>query len=151
MKIGIGNDHAALEMKLEIVEYLKNKGIEVVNFGTDTKDRCNYPVYGEAVANAVVSGEVDLGILICGTGVGISLAANKVNGIRAVVCSDPYTAKLSKEHNNTNILAFGARVIGIETAKMIVDEWLNAKFEGGRHQERIDMITAIEQKQKEKK
>lgn len=151
MKIGIGNDHAALEMKLEIVEYLKSKGIEVVNFGTDTKDRCNYPVYGEAVANAVVSGEVDLGILICGTGVGISLAANKVNGIRAVVCSDPYTAKLSKEHNNTNILAFGARVIGIETAKMIVDEWLNAKFEGGRHQERIDMITAIEQKQKEKK
>lgn len=151
MKIGIGNDHAALEMKLEIVEYLKSKGIEVVNFGTDTKDRCNYPVYGEAVANAVVSGEVDLGILICGTGVGISLAANKVNGIRAVVCSDPYTAKLSREHNNTNVLAFGARVIGIETAKMIVDEWLNAKFEGGRHQERIDMIAAIEQKQKEKK
>ena len=151
MKIGIGNDHAALEMKLEIVEYLKSKGIEVVNFGTDTKDRCNYPVYGEAVANAVVSGEVDLGILICGTGVGISLAANKVNGIRAVVCSDPYTAKLSREQNNTNVLAFGARVIGIETAKMIVDEWLNAKFEGGRHQERIDMIAAIEQKQKEKK
>ena len=151
MKIGIGNDHAALEMKLEIVEYLKSKGIEVVNFGTDTKDRCNYPVYGEAVANAVVRGEVDLGILICGTGVGISLAANKVNGIRAVVCSDPYTAKLSREHNNTNVLAFGARVIGIETAKMIVDEWLNAKFEGGRHQERIDMIAAIEQKQKEKK
>ena len=126
MKIGIGNDHAAVDMKNEISEYLKEKGYEVVNYGTDSNESCDYPVYGEKVGEAVAHGDVDLGILICGTGVGISLAANKVEGIRAVVCSEPYTAKLSRQHNNTNILAFGARVIGIETAKMIVDELLNA-------------------------
>ena len=107
MKIGIGNDHAAVEMKQEIAEYLKEKGYEVVNYGTDSHESCNYPEYGEKVGRAVASGEVDLGILICGTGVGISLAANKVKGIRAVVCSEPYSAKLSRQHNNTNILAFG--------------------------------------------
>lgn len=144
MKIGIGNDHAAVEMKNDIVEYLKEKGYEVVNYGTDTSESCNYPEYGEKVGRAVASGEVDLGILICGTGVGISLAANKVKGVRAVVCSEPYSAKLSRQHNNTNILAFGARVIGIEMAKMIVDEWLGAEFLGGRHQTRVDMIMAIE-------
>lgn len=144
MKIGIGNDHVAVEMKEEIKLYLENKGITVVDFGTNSTQRCNYSVYGKAVAEAVADGEVDCGILICGTGVGISLAANKVAGIRACVCSEPYSAKLSKEHNNTNIIAFGARVIGIETAKMIVDDWLSAEFEGGRHQKRIDMITEIE-------
>lgn len=145
MKIGIGNDHVALDMKEEIKAYLETKGLTVVDFGTNTSERCDYPVYGKAVAEAVASGAVDCGVLICGTGVGISLSANKVPGIRACVCSEPYSAKLSKEHNNTNIIAFGARVIGIETAKMIVDEWLDAKFEGGRHQKRIDMITEIEQ------
>lgn len=144
MKIGIGNDHAAVEMKNDIVEYLQEKGYEVVNYGTDTSESCNYPEYGEKVGRAVASGEVDLGILICGTGVGISLAANKVKGVRAVVCSEPYSAKLSRQHNNTNILAFGARVIGIEMAKMIVDEWLGAEFLGGRHQTRVDMIMEIE-------
>ena len=146
MKIGIGNDHAAVDMKNQVVEYLEGKGYEVVNFGTDTYESCNYPEYGEKVGRAVEAGDVDLGILICGTGVGISLAANKVKGVRAVVCSEPYSAKLSRQHNNTNILAFGARVIGIELAKMIIDEWLNAEFEGGRHQTRVDMITAIENK-----
>ena len=146
MKIAIGNDHAAVEMKNEIMTYLEEKGYEVVNFGTDTADSCHYPVYGEAVGRAVVSKEADLGILICGTGVGISLAANKVNGVRAVVCSEPLTARLSKQHNNSNVLAFGARIIGIETAKMIVDEWLAAEFEGGRHQTRVDMLMAIEGK-----
>lgn len=144
MKIGIGNDHAAVGMKNEVVEYLKEKGYEVVNYGTDKTESCAYPIYGEKVGKAVVSGEVDLGILICGTGVGISLAANKVKGVRAVVCSEPYSAKLSRQHNDTNILAFGARVIGIEMAKMIIDEWLNAEFMGGRHQTRVDMIMAIE-------
>lgn len=146
MKIGIGNDHAAVDMKNEISEYLKEKGYEVVNYGTDSNESCDYPVYGEKVGEAVAHGDVDLGILICGTGVGISLAANKVKGVRAVVCSEPYSAKLSRQHNNTNILAFGARVIGIELAKMIIDEWLSAEFEGGRHQTRVDMITAIENK-----
>lgn len=144
MKIGIGNDHAAVDMKKEVVAYLQEKGYEVVNYGTDTSESCHYPLYGEKVGKAVASGEVDLGILICGTGVGISLAANKVRGVRAVVCSEPYSAKLSRQHNDTNILAFGARVVGIEMAKMIIDEWLGAEFMGGRHQTRVDMIMAIE-------
>ncbi len=147
MKLAIGNDHVAVEMKKEIREYLEGKGYEVINVGTDSSERFNYPVSGYKVARMVANGEVDGGILICGTGVGISLSANKVHGIRACVCSDPYTAKLSKQHNNTNIIAFGARVIGIETAKMIVDEWLNARYEGGRHQIRIDQIREIEETQ----
>ncbi|MBQ2213778.1 MAG: ribose 5-phosphate isomerase B [Erysipelotrichaceae bacterium] len=147
MKLAIGNDHVAVEMKKEIKEYLEEKGYEVINVGTDSSERFNYPVSGYKVARMVADGEVDGGILICGTGVGISLSANKVHGIRACVCSDPYTAKLSKQHNNTNIIAFGARVIGIETAKMIVDEWLNTKYKGGRHQVRIDMIKEIEETQ----
>lgn len=144
MKIVIGNDHASVEMKNDIKTYLESKGIEVVDVGTNSTESFNYPISGYKVAKMVVSGKVDCGIAICGTGVGISLAANKVHGIRCCVCSDPYTAKLSKQHNNTNVLAFGARVIGVETAKMIVDEWLGAKFEGGRHQVRVDMITEIE-------
>ena len=144
MKIGIGNDHAAVDMKNEIKAYLEEKGHEVVNFGTDSDASCHYPEYAKKVALAVTGGEGELGILICGTGVGISIAANKVEGIRAVVCSEPYSAKLSREHNNTNILAFGARVIGIETAKMIVDAWLDAEFMGGKHGTRVDMIMDIE-------
>ena len=147
MKLAIGNDHVAIAMKNEIKAYLQGKGIEVIDVGTNSPERFNYPISGYKVAKLVTSGEVDGGVLICGTGVGISLAANKVHGIRACVCSEPYTAKLSKQHNNTNIIAFGARVIGIETAKMIVDEWLNAEYEGGRHQTRIDMIAEIESTQ----
>mgnify|MGYP003178567764 CR=1 FL=1 len=130
MRIGIGNDHSALELKAEIIEFLKEKGHEVVDFGTD----------------AVVAKEVDCGILICGTGLGISLAANKVKGVRAAVCSEPFTAKMSRAHNNCNVLAFGARVVGAELAKMIVDVWLNTEFEGGRHQRRVDMIMEIEER-----
>lgn len=149
MKIGIGNDHVAIEYKQEISCYIQEKyDYEVKNYGTDTPERFDYPIAGEAVADAVASGEVDRGIVICGTGVGISLAANKVNGIRCATCSDPYTARLSRQHNNTNMLAFGARVVGIELAKMIVDEWLTSEFEGGRHQKRLDMIRKIELKQK---
>ena len=144
MKLAIGNDHVAVDMKLEIKEFLESKGVEVVDVGTNDRGRFNYPVSGYRVARMVADGEVDGGVLICGTGVGISLAANKVHGIRACVCSDPYTAKLSKQHNNTNIIAFGARVIGPELAKMIVEEWMNAEFLGGRHQTRVDMIMEIE-------
>ena len=144
MKLAIGNDHVAVEMKNEVKAYLESKGIEVIDVGTNSPERFNYPISGYKVAKLVASGEVDGGVLTCGTGVGISLAANKVHGIRACVCSDPYTARLSKQHNNTNIIAFGARVIGVETAKMIVDEWLSAEYEGGRHQRRIDMIAEIE-------
>mgnify|MGYP000646432611 CR=1 FL=1 len=148
MKIGIGNDHVAVEYKEAITAYIQEKyGYEVVNFGTDSTERFDYPIAGEAVADAVMSGEVDRGIVICGTGVGISLAANKVRGIRCCTCSEPYSARLSREHNNTNMLAFGARVVGIELAKMIVDAWLTGEFEGGRHQRRIDMIRQIEARQ----
>ena len=140
MIIGIGNDHVAVQMKGEITQYLKELGHEVVDFGTDSTTRSDYPVYAKKVAAAIRNEEVELGILICGSGVGISIAANKEKGIRAVVCSEPYSAKLSREHNNSNVLAFGARVIGIELAKMIVTEWLAASFQGDRHQNRVDML-----------
>lgn len=144
MKIGIGNDHAAVEMKLAIKEYLESLGHEVVNYGTDSNESCNYPEYGAKVGHAVADGEVDCGVLICGTGVGISIAANKVKGVRAAVCSDVTTAHLVKEHNNANIIAFGARIIGIELAKDIVKSYLDAEYQGGRHEQRIAMIHEIE-------
>ena len=143
MKIAIGNDHVGIELKPIIVEYLKEPGHTVDDFGAYTNERTDYPIYGRKVAEAVVNGEYDCGILICGTGVGISISANKVKGIRAVVCSEPYSAKLSKQHNNTNILAFGARVIGSELAKMIVKEWLEAEYEGGRHSKRVEMLNEM--------
>ncbi len=146
MKIAIANDHAATDLKMEIMAYLQEKGHEVVNFGTDGHDSVNYPEYAEPAANAVASGECDLGVLICGSGVGVSLCANKVNGIRCVVCSEPYSAQMSRRHNNTNMLAFGARVVGPDMAKMIVDAWLDAEFEGGRHQTRVDMMMDIERR-----
>jgi ribose 5-phosphate isomerase B len=146
MKIAIGNDHAAVEMKNEIKAYLESKGHEVINFGTDTSDSCDYPVYGQKVAEAVASGQAEEGVLICGTGIGISLAANKVSGIRAAVCSEPVSARLAKQHNDANIIAFGARIVGLEEAKAIVDAFFDAEFEGGRHQRRIDLITAVEEK-----
>ena len=147
-KLAIGNDHTAIDMKNEIMAYVQEKGIEVINVGTDTTDSFNYPISGYKVARLVADGEVDGGILICGTGVGISLAANKVQGIRCVTCSEPYSARLSRQHNNSNIVAFGARVIGVETAKDIVDAWIGAEYEGGRHEARVQMLTEIEQTQK---
>jgi len=146
MRIAIGNDHVAVEMKRAIMNHLIDKGYEVINYGTDASDSFDYPISGEKVALAVSKGEVDGGILICGTGIGISLAANKVKGIRAAVCSEPYSAKLSKEHNDSNIICFGSRVVGTEMAKMIVDNWLEATFQGGRHAERVAMISEIELK-----
>lgn len=146
MKIAIGNDHAALDLKWEIADYIKELGYEAVNFGTDTSESCDYPVFGEKVARAVAAGEADCGILICGTGVGISLAANKVKGIRCAVCSEPVTARLVKQHNNANIIAFGARIVGSETAKEIVKAYLDAEFLGGRHADRVAMIMELENK-----
>ena len=143
MKLVIGNDHAATDMKFKIKEYLESKGIEVINVGTDGYTSFDYPVSALKAGKMVANGEVDGGVLICGTGVGISMAANKVKGIRACACSDPVTARLSKEHNNANIICFGERIVGIETAKGIIDAWLNAEFQGGRHQNRIDLIAEI--------
>ncbi|EBF8310647.1 ribose 5-phosphate isomerase B [Salmonella enterica subsp. enterica serovar Tamberma] len=143
--IAFGCDHVGFILKQEIVEHLTQRGIAVIDKGTWSSQRTDYPHYASAVAQAVAAGEVDGGILICGTGVGISITANKVAGIRAVVCSEPYSAQLSRQHNNTNVLAFGSRVVGGELAKMIVDAWLDATFEGGRHQKRVDAIMATEQ------
>ncbi len=144
MKIAIGNDHAAVELKWELVKYLEGKGHTVLNVGTDTPESMSYAVSGYKVARLVAAGEANAGVLICGTGVGISMAANKVHGIRACVCSEPVTAHLSKLHNNANIVAFGARIVGAETAKAIVDAFLNTQYEGGRHQTRVDMLAEIE-------
>ncbi len=145
MKIIIGNDHVGTEMKKEIVRYLESCGYEVDNYGVDTEERCDYPVIGERVGRAVAAGKGDCGILICGTGIGISLAANKVKGIRAAVCSETTTARFAKQHNNANIIAFGARIVGLEAAKDIVRAYLETEFEGGRHQRRIDMLHQIEE------
>jgi ribose 5-phosphate isomerase B len=148
MKIVIANDHTAVEMKNQIMEYVRGLGHEVVNFGTDSTQSCHYPEYGEKVGRAVAAGEFDCGILICGTGVGISIAANKVNGVRAAVCSDVTTASLVKQHNDANIIAFGARIVGLELAKDIVKAYLDAEFLGERHKIRVDMFTEIENRNK---
>lgn len=144
MKIAIASDHTGIELKSEIIKYLVELGYTVDDFGTNSKESTDYPIYGKKVAEEIAKGKYDGGVLICGTGIGISLAANKVKGIRAAVCSEPYSAKLSKQHNNSNIIAFGARVVGVDLAKMIVKEWIEAKFEGGRHAKRIDLISKIE-------
>ncbi|WP_029200748.1 ribose 5-phosphate isomerase B [Oribacterium sp. NK2B42] len=148
MKLVIGNDHSSVDMKNEIKEYLEEKGIEMIDVGTNSTDSFNYPISGYRVGKMVAEGKVDGGIAICGTGVGISLACNKVDGVRACCCSEPYSAEMSKRHNNANVICFGARVIGIETAKQIVDAWINAKFEGGRHETRVNMIMEIQDTQK---
>lgn len=144
MKIAIGCDHIGYPLKLHMVDYLREMGYDVMDEGTDSQERCDYPVYGYRVALDVAEGKAERGILICGTGVGISLAANKVPGIRAAVCSEAYTAALSRAHNNANIVAFGARVIGEAVAEQIVDAFLSTAYEAGRHQKRIDMLTEIE-------
>ena len=143
--IAIGSDHTAFPFKQEIASYLISKGLEVRDFGTCGLERVDYCDFGFRVGEAVARGECEKGLLFCGTGVGISISANKVKGIRAVVCSEPYSAKLSREHNDTNILALGARVVGIELAKMIIDIWLESKFEGGRHADRVRKIAQYEQ------
>ena len=141
MKIALGADHAGFELKEKIKEYLLKKGgIEVIDKGTNSKESVDYPKYGHAVANAVVSKEVDFGILVCTTGVGISIAANKIKGIRAANCTNTTMARLSRQHNDANILALGARIVGDVLALDIVDEFLSASFEGGRHQKRVDQI-----------
>lgn len=147
MIIAMGCDHAAFDLKEEIKTYLENEGHTVEDMGTYSRQRCDYPVYGEKAALAVREGRAERGILICGTGVGISLAANKVRGIRAAVCSEPYTARLSREHNNAQIIAFGSRVVGPDMAKMIVDAFLEAEFLGGRHADRVALIGEIEERE----
>ena len=145
MKIAVANDHGAVELKHEIVKYLEAQGHEVINYGVDVAESVDYPIQGLKVAKAVVNGVAERGIALCGTGIGISIACNKVKGIRAVVCSEPFSAKLSRQHNNSNVLCMGGRVVGPELAKMIVQEWLDAEFEGGRHRRRVGEIQEIEE------
>ena len=140
MKIIIGNDHAAVEMKNQLVEYLRNLGHDVENVGTDSDASVDYPFYGKAVCKKVLENENSIGIAICGTGIGISISCNKVKGIRAALCSESFSAKMTRRHNNANVLCLGARVIGIELAKDIVKTFIEERFEGGRHQNRIDML-----------
>lgn len=142
--IALGSDHAGFELKHEIMEYLDKKGIEYKDFGTYNTESCDYPLFGEAAARAVASGECDMGILVCGTGIGISLAANKVRGIRCACCSDCFSAEMSRKHNDANMLALGARVVGSGLAMKIVDAFLSTDFEGGRHARRVGLISEIE-------
>ncbi len=146
MKVGFGCDHAAVELKDELLAYLTEKGYACVDYGAAAGERVDYPVKGQAVAEAIRKGEVEKGVLLCGTGIGISLAANKVPGIRAAVCSDPYSARMAAEHNNANIIAMGARVVGSELAKTILDAFFSAEFQGGRHADRVALISRIEEK-----
>ena len=140
MKVVIGNDHAGVEFKNQLKEYIESKGIEVINIGVDTLDSVDYPDIAKSVCKKVLDNEADFGVLICGTGIGISIAANKVEGIRAALVHNEVTARLSKQHNNANVIVFGARVLGIEVAKSSFDAYLESKFEGGRHQNRVDKI-----------
>ena len=144
MKIGIASDHGGFELKEEVREFLEAEGLEVVDYGTYNKDSVDYPEYARKLSEAVVAGEVERGIAICGTGIGISIACNKVDGIRAALCGDTYSARMSKEHNDANILALGGRVTGRDLAMEIVKAYLNASFEGGRHQRRVDKISDLE-------
>lgn len=143
-RIAIGCDHVGLPLKEEIKKYLDELGYPYQDFGAYSGERTDYPLFARDVTSAVSSSQAELGILVCGTGVGMSITANKVKGIRAVVCSEPYSAMLSRQHNNTNVLALGSRVVGPEVAKMIVKAWLDAEFEGGRHAARLDIISDIE-------
>jgi len=146
MKIALGSDHGGYELKEYLKEHLKGKGIEFVDCGTNSTESVDYPEFGEKVAELVKAKECDLGIVCCGTGIGISISANKVPGIRCALCSDCYSAKMSREHNNANVLALGARVLGRDLAMEIVDSWLESEFQGGRHGRRVDKISDIENK-----
>ncbi|WP_456391970.1 ribose 5-phosphate isomerase B [Persephonella sp.] len=144
MKVAVGSDHAGFEYKEIVKKHLEQKGYQVIDKGTYSTESVDYPVYGEAVARAVASGEADRGIVICGTGIGISIAANKVKGVRAALCTNEYMARMARKHNDANVLAFGARVLGIDVALGIVDEFFSTEFEGGRHERRVNLIKKIE-------
>lgn len=146
MKIAIGCDHGGFILKQAVVEKIKSLGHEVVDFGTDSDASVDYPIYGEKVANAVASKECELGVLLCGTGIGISITANKVKGIRAAVVDNLFCAQACKEHNNANIISMGGRVVRPDQAAELVEMWLNTEYAGGRHQRRLDEIAAVEDK-----
>ena len=143
--IAIASDHGGYPLKEHLKAYLTAKGITCQDFGTDSLDSCDYPIFGKAAAQAVASGQCEKGIVICTTGIGISIAANKVKGIRCALCADPLSAELTRRHNDANMLAMGAGMIGPNLAERIVDTFLSAQFEGGRHQRRVDLISKMEE------
>ena len=143
MKVGIAGDHSAVELKQELMNHLIQKGYEVINYGTDSTESVDYPAYGETLSREIMSGKVESGIAICGTGIGIGIACNKVPGIRCCTCSEPYSAMLARKHNDAQVISIGARVVGSELAKMIVDIFLETEFEGGRHQRRVNLLNHI--------
>ena len=145
--ITIGCDHAAYELKRKVIAHLQDRGVEVIDVGTHSTESCNYPDFAHAVCKNVQDGVTELGILICGTGIGMSMAANKHKGIRAAACSDTFSARLTRLHNDANVLCFGERVVGMGLALDLVDNFIDTDFEGGKHKIRVDMITAIEQEQ----
>lgn len=144
--IVIGSDHGGVEMKGDLINYLKRRGVETEDAGTNGSDSVDYPVFGQKVAEIVVAGKADAGILICGTGIGMSIAANKVPGIRAALVTDVFMARMAKEHNNANVLVLGGRVLDSQKACDLVGAWLDAEYEGGRHQGRLEKIAEIEKK-----
>ncbi len=145
--LAIASDHGGFALKQEIMAHLRATGVEFEDLGTYSEESCDYPVYAEKLGKAVAAGDYEKGILICGTGIGISIAANKIHGVRAALCGDCYSAEMCRRHNNANVLALGGRVLGVELAKRIVDTFLTAPFEGGRHQRRVDLISALETEQ----
>lgn len=149
MKIALGSDHGGFELKGHIRTHLEKKGHEILDVGTDNVSSCDYPIYGEKAAVAVTKGDCDCAIVICGTGIGISLAANKVKGARCALVGDCFSAEMAKAHNNANMIALGARILGLGLALKIVDTYLETSFEGGRHGRRVDLISAIENKDHE--
>ena len=142
--IALGSDHGGFDLKERVKAYLDREGIPYQDYGCHSKESCDYPVFGKAAAEAVASGVCEKGIVICTTGIGISIAANKVRGIRCALCSDPLSAEMTRRHNDANMLAMGAGIIGQNLAMDIVDTWLATEFEGGRHQRRVDKISALE-------
>lgn len=143
-KITVGSDHAGYALKQTVIAHLKELGIEVIDVGTDSTQSCDYPAFAHLVCKNVQDGVTSLGILICGTGIGMSMAANKHRGIRAAACSDTFSARLTRQHNDANVLCFGERVVGAGVACDLVDAFIGAEFEGGKHARRVEMINAIE-------
>ena len=140
-------DHAAVELKKKVIAHLENLGYTTIDVGTHTAESCAYPEYASAACQKIQNGEADLGILICGTGIGMGMAANKHRGIRAAICSDTFSASATRLHNDANVLCFGARVVGEGVAMQLVDAFIGTEYEGGRHQSRVDMLTAIEERE----
>ncbi|MFQ7473382.1 MAG: ribose 5-phosphate isomerase B [Anaerovoracaceae bacterium] len=142
MKIAIASDHGGYQLKESVKNYLKTRDIDVLDLGTDSEESVDYPVFGKACAEAVACGDADRGIVCCGTGIGISIAANKVKGIRCALCTDEHMAEMTRKHNDANMLAMGGRITDEQTALKITKAWLDTEFEGGRHQRRVDMLNA---------